>query len=156
VTSQARFVKLVSNIAPQADATTADTELLHRYAANRDEVAFAELVRRNGPIVLRACRHILGEAAADDAFQAVFLLLARSAHRLTRPGSLAGWLHAVAARIAQRARRSEERRRRREAACRIPPIAPDDLTWREVREVLDAEIAALPECYRLPVVLCYV
>jgi RNA polymerase sigma factor (sigma-70 family) len=92
----------------------------------------------------------------DDAFQATFLLLARSAGRLSRPGALAGWLHAAAVRIARDARRGEDRRRKREAARRTPAAAPDDLTWREVREVLDAEIAALPECDRLPVVLCCV
>ena len=52
-------------------------------------------------------------------------------------------------------RRGEGRRRKREAARPLPSTAPDDLTWREVREVLDAEIAGLPEHYRLPVVLCY-
>src|SRR6185503_6349588 len=46
-------------------------------------------------------------------------------------------------------------RRKREAARPLSSTAPDDLTWREVREVLDAEIAELPEHYRLPVVLCY-
>src|SRR6185437_1505042 len=112
-----------------------DTELLRQYATSRDETAFAELVRRNGPVVLRACRHILGEASADDAFQATFLLLSRSAPRLTKPGSLAGWLHAAAVRIAQKARRGENRRRQREKAQSIAPTSPDDLSWREVREV---------------------
>jgi DNA-directed RNA polymerase specialized sigma24 family protein len=93
-----------------------DTELLHQYVTHHDEAAFAELVRRNGPSVLRTCRQVLGEASADDAFQAVFLLLARSAGRFTRPGSLAGWLHAVAHRIALKARRADSRRRRRESS----------------------------------------
>ena len=132
-----------------------DTELLRRYVADRDENAFTELVRRNGPIVLRACRNVLGEAGAEDAFQATFLLLVRSAGRLTRPGALAGWLHAAAVRIARRARRGESRRRRRELGSVSSVSAPDDLTWREVREVLDAELAALPEKYRVPLVLCY-
>jgi hypothetical protein len=50
-----------------------DGELLARYTRARDEAAFGELVRRNGPLVLRACRHVIGSAAADDAFQATFL-----------------------------------------------------------------------------------
>ena len=74
----------------------ADDALLARFVERKDEQAFAEVVRRNGPHVLRVCRSILGEAtASEDAFQATFLLLARRALRLTRPGSLAGWLHAT-------------------------------------------------------------
>jgi RNA polymerase sigma factor (sigma-70 family) len=150
-----RLLRFVRQTAPPVGNDPVDTELLRRYATERDETAFAELVRRNGPLVLRTCRHILGEANAEDAFQATFLLLVRSAGRLTRPGSLAGWLHAAAVRIARRARRGENRRREREAALHTPRLAPDDLTWREVREVLDRELAALPEKYRVPLVLCY-
>jgi RNA polymerase sigma factor (sigma-70 family) len=160
VPTAAQLLRLASHTDPATDTPApADTELLRRYTSDRDEAAFAVLVRRNGPLVLRACRHVLGEAAADDAFQATFLLLARSARRLTRPGSLAGWLHAAAVKIARNARRGEDRRRKREATGpvhRPTPIASDELSWREVREVLDAEIAALPECDRLPVVLCCV
>ncbi|QJW97663.1 RNA polymerase sigma factor [Frigoriglobus tundricola] len=98
----ARLLRLARDTAPPTGADSTDTDLLHRYAVEHDEAAFAELVRRNGPHVLRACRHVLGEAGAEDAFQATFLLLARSAGRLARPGSLAGWwLHAAAVRIAR-------------------------------------------------------
>jgi RNA polymerase sigma factor (sigma-70 family) len=147
------FMKLASD--SSLVSTQVDTDLLHRYCVERDESAFTELVRRNGPHVLRVCWHVLGEADADDAFQAVFLLLAQSGKRFTQTGSLAGWLHAVAVRIAHRARKSKTRRRRREAVPRNPSACQDDLTWHEVREVLDREIAALPERYRLPLVLCY-
>src|SRR4249919_1712033 len=79
-----------------------DAELLKRYAEGRDEEAFAELVRRTGPQVFRTCCHVLGEAtAAEDAFQATFLLLARKANRLAATGSVAGWLHKTAQLIAQ-------------------------------------------------------
>ncbi len=43
-----------------------DGELLRCYLAARDEEAFAEIVRRNGPLVLRACRHVLGEITAAE------------------------------------------------------------------------------------------
>jgi RNA polymerase sigma factor (sigma-70 family) len=156
VPTAAHLLRLARDAAPTDGPPPADTELLQRYVSVRDEAAFAELVRRNGPLVLRACRHILGEAGADDAFQAVFLLLVRSARRLTRPGSLAGWLHAAAVRIAANAHRGEERRRKRERSRPVRTSSPDDLTWREVREVLDREIAALPERHRLPLLLCHV
>jgi RNA polymerase sigma factor (sigma-70 family) len=147
----------IIRIACDAEPSASDGELLHRYVDHRDEAAFAEVVRRHGPLVLRTCRTIVGESAADDAFQATFLVLARKAHRLTRPGSLAGWLHATAVRIARAARRSAARTREREQALgTVPAAAPDDRSWREVCEILGTELAALPERYRTPLVLCCV
>ena len=135
-----------------------DGEYLRRFVEDRDEEAFAELVRRNGPLVLRACRSVLRDpAAADDAFQTAFLQLARHAARLTGSPSAAGWLHRTAIRAAGAIRRAEARRDRREQAARPAPDAqpPADLTWLEVREAIDAELARLPEKYRLPLLLCY-
>ncbi|HEX4608216.1 MAG TPA: sigma-70 family RNA polymerase sigma factor [Urbifossiella sp.] len=153
MTGTGRLLRMARDIQP----AETDGDLLGRYARDRDEAAFAELVRRNGPVVLRACRSILGDAgAAEDAFQATFLVLSRKAARLAHPGSLAGWLHATAVRVARDARRAAFRATRREAArVAIRPVPADDLTWREVREVIDAELAALPEVYRVPLVLCY-
>jgi RNA polymerase sigma factor (sigma-70 family) len=153
----AQPLRLARGLIADADPAATDGELLRRYAETRDEAAFAELVRRNGPLVLRACRSVLGPSpAAEDAFQAAFLLLVRKAAALGKAGSLAGWLHAASVRTARTARRSEDRRRKREQTRTTPATAsPDDLTWREVRERLDVELAALPEKYRLPLVLCY-
>jgi RNA polymerase sigma factor (sigma-70 family) len=133
-----------------------DTELLRRFAASHDEDAFAELVRRHGSLVLGVCRRVLRDThAAEDAFQATFLLLARRAGRLGREGSLAGYLYGVAWRTARQLRRADERRQRRERQASRPAATVDDLAWREVRELLDAELARLPEQYRTALVLCY-
>src|SRR5262249_31583660 len=82
-----------------------DADLIGRFVRRRDEEAFAALVERHGPMVLNACRRVLGDVhAAEDAFQAVFLVLARKAATLSRPEALAGWLYGVACRVALKLR----------------------------------------------------
>src|SRR5439155_21199224 len=70
-----------------------DAPLLARFANERDSAAFEMLLIRHGPMLRSACRRILRhEQDAEDAFQATFLALARSAGGIGR-GSLAGWLY---------------------------------------------------------------
>lgn len=93
-----------------AVGTMTDSQLLDQVVSRRDqaaEAAFEELVIRHGPMVLRVCRNVLHDLHdAEDAFQAVFLVLANRAGSIRRSGSLASWLFAVAQRVAIRARRS--------------------------------------------------
>ena len=136
-----------------------DGDCLRRYVETRDESAFAELVRRNGPLVLRACQSVLRDpAAADDAFQNTFVILARKARGLTGSASLAGWLYTTAIRAAGSIRRADDRRRRRERhdTHHSASSPADEVTWRDVRSAIDAELARLPEAFRTPVLLCYV
>src|SRR6516165_2240899 len=91
---------------------SADAELLGRFVATRDETAFAELVRRHGGMVFGVCRRVLNDGdAAEDAFQATFLVLAQKAEALGRGTVLAAWLFGVAFRTALKARTAEARRR---------------------------------------------
>jgi RNA polymerase sigma factor (sigma-70 family) len=139
-------------------AAHTDGQLLKRFAAHRDEAAFTALVRRHGPMVLAACRRLLRDwHAAQDAFQATFLVLARKAGALREPELLARWLHGVACRTAARARADAARRRDREGRAEPPrAVDPDEgLLWRELRPVLDEEIARLPARQGAAVVLCY-
>jgi RNA polymerase sigma factor (sigma-70 family) len=133
-----------------------DRELVRAFAATRDEAAFAEIVRRHGPMVLAVCRRVLADAPeADDAFQAVFLVLARRAGSVGRPERLGGWLHGVAVRCARRARSAAASRRAKEHPMSdvAAPAAADPL-WADARPVLDEEIRRLPEKLRAALVLC--
>jgi RNA polymerase sigma factor (sigma-70 family) len=145
---------------PEAPAEPPDQHLLQRFAAERDEAAFAQLARRHGPMVLGVCRRVLHDPhAADDAFQATFLALARRPAAVRKQASVGGWLHRVAYRVAQRARFAAARRQaheRRTPAAAGPERDPQaELSWREVCAVLDAELQALPVRFRAPLVLCY-
>ena len=80
----ARPADLISHLrqlaAPTASGTESDAVLLERYVRDREEAAFAALVARHGPMVRRVCGRVLADThAADDAFQATFLVLARRA-----------------------------------------------------------------------------
>jgi RNA polymerase sigma factor (sigma-70 family) len=138
-----------------------DRVLLERFLRRRDEAAFAALVGRHGPLVLRLCRRLLRtEQDAEDAFQATFLVLARRAFAIRCGDSLAAWLHGVAYRVASRLRAAGSRRQFREAPG--PDLSPPDprpdpldaLSARELLATVDEEVQRLPRAYRLPVLLC--
>src|SRR5438876_1279825 len=87
-----------------------DRELLRRFAQERDETAFATLVRRHGPMVLHGCQRVLHNwHDAEDAFQATFLVLARKAASRTWDESVGSWLYLVAHRLALKIRAGRER-----------------------------------------------
>lgn len=134
-----------------------DGRLLEQFLDDGDQEAFGALVRRHGPYVLGVCRRVTAHAQdAEDVFQACFLELARKARSIVSRGSVAGWLQTVAVRLALKARARRTRCRQREEAATVTEAAvpPEDITWREVRQVLEEEIANLPEDLREPIVLC--
>src|SRR6516162_2190241 len=149
-------------LASRYDAQIEDRELLQRFSAGRDESAFAEIVRRHGPMLFRLCERVLHNPHdAEDVCQAAFLLLARKAVSVRWRDSVAGWLFQTAYRLSLKARTSAHRRKRHEAQACHPcdsrdaasdPVA--DLTVREFQSVLDDELNCLPEKYRAPILLC--
>ncbi|AWM36288.1 ECF RNA polymerase sigma factor SigE [Gemmata obscuriglobus] len=136
-------------------ARPTDAELLARFAADRDEAAFAELVVRHGRLVRGTARRCLGDVhATEDVCQATFLVLAQKAAAGPWGPTVGPWLHATAVRLA------------RKAAPRIPVAEPTDgpvsepdphtaAAWNEICWALDEELSALPESVRGPLVLCY-
>jgi RNA polymerase sigma factor (sigma-70 family) len=136
-----------------------DAQLLDRFLAaeTASEAAFEVLLGRHGPMVLGVCRRILGDDhAADDAFQATFLVLMRRAEVIRRRESLGPWLHGVARRMALRAKADGRLRREREARAAIDPATAVARSYDlELDRILHAEIDHLPEKYRAPIVLCY-
>jgi RNA polymerase sigma factor (sigma-70 family) len=133
-----------------------DHELLKSYVSSGDENAFAEIVQRHGDMVHAACRRQL-RSTADDAVQAVFLLLSRKAPGLLGHRSLAGWLTSSTRLICLECIRKEARRSRKEKE--VPAMSQDagvdENTRGKIRERLDGLLGRLPEGYRDAVVLHY-
>jgi RNA polymerase sigma factor (sigma-70 family) len=150
-----------------------DRQLHERSTARRDdaaEAAFAALVTRHGPMVLDLCRQILGDLHhAEDAFQAVFLVLARKARSIRDPDLLANWLYGVAHRTARckKLQLARQRKNEEEGAMRRPGsgsgtaieilVQPVEQVLMDAEDIeaLHDEIARLPGSFRLPIVLCY-
>jgi RNA polymerase sigma factor (sigma-70 family) len=136
------------------DRDEGDGELLELFVQHRDESAFEALLLRHGPMVLGVCRRMLGNHHdAEDAFQATFLVLARKAASVQPPRQVGNWLYGVAHRTALEARRAAVKRRAKEAKA----VSGNEETRndvRELREMLDGELASLPPAYREVVVLC--
>ncbi len=135
-----------------------DPQLLARFKDGSDPEAFAALVARHGPTVLRVCRTILPDVHhAEDAFQATFLTLFQKAAAIQDPDALRGWLCGTAYKTASRIRKRSIRQAQRERATEVDPSdggqAPgtDYELFLLVREELDR----LPEKYRAPLILCY-
>lgn len=134
-----------------------DRELLDR-CRKGDEAAFAVVVARYAGLVHSACVRILGsEEDAEDATQAVFLLLMKKASRLPASVRLSGWLHTSARYTAQNALRLREirRKREREAAAMMTESDSSERSWSEAAPHLDAAIGSLAPAQREAVLLCY-
>jgi RNA polymerase sigma factor (sigma-70 family) len=122
------------------------------------EAALRVLIQRHAPMVMGVCRRVLGdETAAEDAFQATFLVLVRKADSLQSYEVLTNWIYGVALRVAKKERARTARRRvvERRAVDARSGWPSQELEHAELRSVIDEELATLPEHYRLPVILCY-
>jgi RNA polymerase sigma factor (sigma-70 family) len=134
--------------------TREDSDLLRRYAADRSEAAFGELVRRHlTPVYAFALRQCGGDAhLAEDVAQMVFTALARKAASLTGRQTLGGWLFRTTHFAARDVVRAERRRRAREQEAQAmdastkDPEAPID--WEKLHPMLDETMNELDDADR--------
>ncbi len=136
-----------------------DAELLERFLSAGDDAAFAALVERHGPMVLRSGRSVLSHPEdIADVFQATFLVLVCKARSIRGRPALGAWLQQVAHRVAVRAGVESARRRCRErdaGMARAANIHPHrDEREDDWRPVLREELSRLSDRYRLPLLLC--
>ncbi len=150
-----RHIRMLVGADPAGERS--DAELLERFVADRDERAFAALLRRHGPLVWSVCWQVLHHRQdAEDAFQATFLLLARQAASIRKTEAVASWLCRVAYRVARRAGQNMARRRGQERQVEERQVSrPEaEAAWRELQAVLNEELERLPEKYRAPFIMC--
>jgi len=137
-----------------------DADLLDRFVKTADDTAFRGIVHRHGLMVLAVCRRRLRrEADAEDAFQAVFLALAKSASSIGQRELLPGWLYRVAYLVSLKA--AGMRARYPVVAwpeAEVPMPDPPIPRWEtdELKTIIDAELAGLPDKFRAVVVLCLI
>jgi RNA polymerase sigma factor (sigma-70 family) len=138
------------------EAALTDGALLAAYVASRDQSAFADIVRRHGPMVLGVCRRILrNDADSEDAFQATFLVLVRKAGAIRQRQLLGNWLYGVAHNTALKAKAMIRKRQQKESEAGATARAQSaGAVWQRLQELLDAEMSVLSDKYRAAIVLC--
>jgi RND family efflux transporter MFP subunit len=143
------------------EGSLTDRELLDRFLQPghpHADSAFGVLLSRHGPMVLQVCQRSLRDLhAAEDAFQATFLVLARQAASIRNRDSVASWLFGVACRASARIRSKEAQRGRLERfyATLVSNRADGEQSTDDSWSDLHSEVERLPAKYRLPIVLCY-
>lgn len=138
-------------------STLSDCDLLKRFVSDNDQTAFATVVARHSAMVLGVCRRSLTSVQdAEDACQAVFLLLAKKAGNPGWQSSVASWLYTAARKVARNTRVAAARRNSRDRRAVVPKSrSPIELmNGRELLTILDEELDRLPSRYREPLVLC--
>ncbi len=143
-----------------------DAELLREFIASKPgeaaaQIALTRIVERHGSLVYQVALRLVNDRhLADDVFQATFLVLAQSARKIQRSGSLASWLHGTARNIGRRAlaRKFAERSGTDTGVEMVTAVEHDpfhEMMRSHERQLLDEELQQLPEIHRAPLVLFY-
>jgi RNA polymerase sigma factor (sigma-70 family) len=133
-----------------------DHDLLAQYARTGSEAAFAVLVARYVNLVHSAAWRYTGHAQqAEEITQAVFIILARKASRLSDRTVLSGWLYQTARLTAANLVKGETRRRHREQEAHMNSIMnqPESEMWPQIAPLLDEAMGNLGETDRTVLVL---
>lgn len=140
--------------------TLRDDQLLQRWLEGEAQWAFAEIGRRYAGLVFNVCLRELGDSMlAEDASQAVFLLLAQKAPKLRKEGALAGWLFRTAQLVAYSCKRQEGQRKRKEAkivhqlAAEQEARNNESALWEEMAPHLNTALARLKPADREAILL---
>ena len=138
-----------------------DMTLLREYAAHNSEAAFAELVsRRIGFVYSAALRQVRDPYLAEEIAQAVFLILAQKAGRISGKTILTGWFFRTTRFVALAQMRADTKRFLRRAVIEkefqmqneFQSPATDE-TWNQMSPLLDEALATLGERDRQAVLL---
>ncbi|MGA2556617.1 MAG: sigma-70 family RNA polymerase sigma factor, partial [Verrucomicrobiota bacterium] len=140
-----------------------DIALLRQFAAQRSEAAFDQLVSRHAGFVHSAAlRQVRDPQWAAEITQAVFLILAQKAARISDKTILTGWLFKTTRFVALAQVRAEAKRRQHDQETQMhtrlqtePSSDAGDRAWAELAPLLDQALAQLGETDRQAVLLRY-
>ena len=140
-------------------ADVKDIALLRQFTDENSELAFSELVRRHINLVYSVALRFTGNPGdAEDVAQAVFIILAQKAGRLSNRVVLTGWLYETTRFTAMRLLRTQARRRAHEQEASVHSIiekSGDDSLWRQVEPHLEVAMSRLGERDRTLLALRY-
>lgn len=126
-----------------------DAADLARWRAG-DEAAFRALYRRHAGVVLAVLRRMVDAADAEDALQEAWLRAARGLGRFDGRSALRTWVIGIAINCAREARRRRgEPSRGEDVESVVAAVRPTG----DLRLDLERAVAALPEGYRMVLVL---
>lgn len=126
-----------------------DAELLHRYAGQKDDRAFAEFVQRHLDLVYTTALRTVGgrRHVAEEIAQKVFADAARKSATLCHHPVLTGWLYRSTRYVAMEANRSELRRQKLNqgyaAMSDSSSPAESAAVWEQLRPVIDGAMEQL-------------
>jgi RNA polymerase sigma factor (sigma-70 family) len=145
----ARLTRLATDVARESDGRLLDSFL------TGNQPAFRELVARHSALVFAVCNRVLRHRQdSEDAFQAVFLVLARRAGDVWPRDAVGAWLYGVAHRVALKARALRTRKQGREQPLEDMAQVGEQVPELDTAEIVDGAVRKLPEPYRAAVVAC--